>query len=73
MRGLQLLLQDETISPSLASPDHIPTIASTFDGPSLTGGQPTAVPLFGTQRVKTAEIVAPSSITEHTTNLLENK
>lgn len=31
------------------------------------------VSLFGTHKVQTAEIITPPSITEHTTNLLENK
>jgi len=73
MRALQRLVQDGSIPQSAVIPDQTPSIASTFAGPSLPAAQGTPVPIFGTQRVTTAEIVAPSSITEHTTNLLDSK
>jgi len=42
--------------------------------PALTPGQQDIpVSLFTSQRVTTAEIMAPASVTEQTTNLLENK
>ncbi len=41
--------------------------------PALPGVQGMPVSLFTSQRVSTAEIVSPPSITEYTTNLLENK
>jgi zinc-ribbon domain len=74
MRGLQLLVTDEstlTISPTPKAPERPATFAASFDGPSLPAAKGTPIPLFGSPRVTTAEIVAPSSITEHTTNLLE--
>ena len=41
--------------------------------PALGAGQNAPVSLFGSERVTTAEILTPASVTEHTTNLLENK
>ena len=41
--------------------------------PALTPGQDLPVSLFTSQRVTTAEILTPPSVTEQTTNLLENK
>jgi hypothetical protein len=76
MRGLQRLVQDEStvsVSQPAGAPAQPAVVASTFEHPGLTTGQVEPIPIFGTQRVTTAEIVAPSSITEHTTNLLENK
>jgi len=68
LRGLQYLVFDET---PISTSEHNPTIAAGVDRQTLTAGQGTPIPIFGAQRVTTAEIVAPSSITEHTTNLLE--
>ena len=76
MRGLQRLVQDEStvsVSQPAGAPAQPATLAAAFDQPSLTTGQVDPIPIFSTQRVTTAEIVAPSSITEHTTNLLDNK
>jgi hypothetical protein len=73
MRGLQYLTQDESkasLSQLPEAADQTAHLASLFDVPSLAAGQSATVPIFG-QKVTTAEIVAPSSITEHTTNLLE--
>ncbi len=67
-RGLQYLVVDET---AISSADTKPAIGATFESPALTTGQGTPIPIFGAQRVTTSEIVAPSSITEHTTNLLD--
>ena len=41
-------------------------------GPALTAGQTVPASLFA-QRVTTAEILSPTSVTENTTNLLEDK
>jgi len=41
--------------------------------PALTAGQSMPASLFTAQRVTTAEITSPASVTDHTTNLLENK
>ena len=40
---------------------------------ALTAGQDIPVSLFTSHRVTTAEILSPPSVTEQTTNLLENK
>ena len=41
--------------------------------PALGAGQNAPVSLFGSERVNTAEILTPASVTEHTTNLLDSK
>jgi hypothetical protein len=41
--------------------------------PALAAGQNVPASLFTPQRVTTAEILSPTSVTEQTTNLLENK
>jgi len=41
--------------------------------PALLAGQNVPASLFTAQRVTTAEITSPASVTDHTTNLLENK
>ena len=51
-------------------PDSLVAAASS---PALTAGQNLPVSLFTSQRINTAEMISPSSVTEHTTNLLENK
>jgi len=63
MRGLQLLVTEETTA-SFPQPVRGLPLQAAPDEP---------VPLFGSQRVQTAEIVSPGSITEHTTNLLNNR
>jgi zinc ribbon protein len=52
--------------------DPLSVVAAT-PGPALSAGQDVPVSLFTSQRVTTAEILTPASITEQTTNLLENK
>jgi zinc ribbon protein len=49
------------------------SVAAAASGPALTAGQDMPVSLFTAQRVTTAEILSPASVTEQTTNLLENK
>jgi len=44
-----------------------------LSSPALPAGYDTPISIFDMQRVNTAEIVSPSSVTEHTTNLLDNK
>jgi hypothetical protein len=75
IRGLQYLIQGDSKGSISQSPpaDQTARHSTAFDGSSLPAGQGTPVPLFSAHTVTTAEIVAPSSITEHTTNLLENK
>ena len=54
--------------------EHAPTsIVATDSSPALSPGQDVPVSLFTSQRVTTAEILTPASITEQTTNLLKNK
>ena len=43
------------------------------DDPALSAGQNVPASLFTAQRVTTAEITSPASVTEQTTNLLESK
>jgi hypothetical protein len=63
MRGLQYLVTEES--------------AVEFAGPirsmPLQAAQDEPIPVFSAQRVQTAEMVPPVSITEHTTNLLNNR
>jgi len=76
MRGTQYLLTGEAtvaVPKSVEAADQTARLSQTFEGASLAAAQGTPVALFGTQKVITAEILAPSSITDHTTNLLENK
>lgn len=72
MRAIRYLVSGE-ISLSgkdLPDPDSILAAAG---NPALTASQEMPVSLFTSQRKTTAEILSPTSITEHTTNLLENK
>ena len=48
-------------------------LGETAAGPALPAGQSVPVSLFTAPRVTTAEILTPPSVTEQTTNLLENK
>ena len=66
MRALRYLVADDVT--------HDPvSLGEAASSPALPEGQSLPVSLFTPQRVTTAEILAPASITEHTTNLLENK
>lgn len=49
------------------------TGADVIPAPALGAGQNAPVFLFGSESVTTAEILTPASVTEHTTNLLDNK
>jgi hypothetical protein len=63
MRGLQYLVTEESTV----------LFAEPARGLALQAGQDEPVSVFSSQRVQTAEIVSPGSITEHTTNLLNNR
>lgn len=63
MRGLQYLVTEES-TVSFAEPIRGLPLQAAPDEP---------ISVFGTQRVQTAEIVSPGSITEHTTNLLNDR
>lgn len=72
MRGLNYLLQDvKVVVPNQLKTGDSTTRLEHGSVQGLLNEQRTPLPLFATPRVTTAEIVAPSSITEHTTNLLE--
>ena len=70
MRAIRYLVAGET---SLSGKDLPDSLAAAASNPALAAGQNIPVSLFTSQRVNTSEIISPSSITEHTTNLLENK
>lgn len=74
MRGLQYLVTEEStvsLSPSAGPHGQIP--GPVFSSLALQAGQDEPIPALSSQRVQTAEMVSPVSITEHTTNLLEKK
>ena len=74
MKGLQYFVTVEsTVSSAQPArgPDQI--AEPSLGGLLLQVGQDEPIPAFGAQRVQTAEIVSPGSITEHTTNLLDKK
>ena len=76
IRGLQYLIADEStvpLSQRVSDSHQTPGLASVPGIPALPAGHDTPISIFDIQRVNTAEIVSPSSITEHTTNLLDNK
>ena len=76
MRGLRYLIADESRIPlSQPAEDSIQTSAlgPVFASPALTAAQEKPISIFELQRVNTAEIVSPASVTEHTTNLLDDK
>jgi hypothetical protein len=74
MRGLQYLVTEETTVSSSPSTEPFTQIAeTTFRSLSLPVAQDEPLPIFTSQRVQTAEMVPPGSVTEHTTNLLDNK
>ena len=76
MRVLQYLIADESRvshSASVGHPDQTPGLAPVLANPALSAGHDTPISIFDSQRVTTAEIVSPSSVTEHTTNLLDIK
>lgn len=70
MRGLQYLVTEET-TVSFSPSDQIGE--PTFRSLSLPAAHDQPIPVFSSQRVQTAEMVPPGSITDHTTNLLDNK
>ena len=75
MRGLRYLIADESMVPLSqgVSDSHQTGLPAVPGIPALAAGHNTPISIFDIQRVNTAEIVSPSSVTEHTTNLLDNK
>lgn len=74
MRALRYLVADDVAGFSQKGETNSPASLDEAAGnPALTGGREIPVSLFGAQRVQTAEILAPASVTEQTTNLLDDK
>lgn len=68
MRALRYLVADAV--------EHLhtdPAVITAGSTPALSAGKSVPVSLFTAQRVTTAELTSPVSVTEQTTNLLENK
>jgi hypothetical protein len=72
VRGLRYLVGTDTDA-MLSQANAAVSLGDTVANPPLGVAQDTPVSLFAAQRVDTAEILTPASVTEHTTNLLENK
>ncbi|HSE18166.1 MAG TPA: zinc ribbon domain-containing protein [Pyrinomonadaceae bacterium] len=70
MRAVRYLVADDIVLPQA---DAAHDVIAAGSAPALSAGQSVPVSLFAAQRVTTAEITAPASVTEQTTNLLENK
>jgi len=68
MRAVRYLVAAETIVPETQS-----AVVDAGSVPGLTARQNVPASLFTAQRVTTAELTSPVSITEHTTNLLEKE
>jgi hypothetical protein len=69
MRAVRYLVAGDVV---LTQTD-VTAVNATDHGPALTAGQNVPASLFTAQRVTTAELTSPASVTEQTTNLLENK
>ena len=73
MQALRYLVASDVVVPQ-TDMSHDPGAVNAADSsPALAAGQNVPVSLFTAQRVTTAEILSPPSVTEQTTNLLENK
>jgi hypothetical protein len=70
MRAVRYLVAGP-VENSQTDVSYSPVIAA-GSGPALTAGQNVPASLFTAQRVTTAEITSPASVTEQTTNLLES-
>jgi hypothetical protein len=76
MRAVRYLVAVDANTRVLSGTDvtHDPaSVATSAHSPALGAGQEVPISLFTSQRVTTAEILSPPSITENTTNLLEEK
>jgi len=76
MRAIRYLIADESrvpLSQPLGDPNQTSQLGHVLSNPALPAAYDTPISIFELQRVNTAEIVSPSSVTEHTTNLLDNK
>ena len=74
MKALRYLVGgDVTVSSRTDEAHEPPSVLAAASCRALSAGQDVHVPLFTSQRVTTAEILTPASVTEQTTDLLENK
>jgi hypothetical protein len=73
MRAVRYLVAADADVASVSAAHDAFSAGDAVSSPALSPGQDMPVPLFTKPRVTTAEILAPASVTEQTTNLLENK
>lgn len=75
MRALRYLLVPESsiAFPQLPETNDCNAVPPVFTSPALGTGEDIPISILVADRVNTSEILSPPSITEHTTNLLENK
>ena len=73
MRALGYLIAGDLVLPQTDTAHDPALVIAAGSGPLLSAAQSVPASLFTARRVTTAEIASPPSITEHTTNLLENK
>lgn len=73
MQAVRYLVGGDVIIPQTDVTHDQAAVVGAGSDPVLTAGQNMPVSLFTAQRVTTAEITPPASVTEQTTNLLENK
>ena len=73
MRAIRYLVAGEMVLPQTGVAHDQDAVGSAGSGSSIAAGQSVPVSLFTAQRVNTAEMLPPASVTEQTTNLLEKK
>lgn len=73
MRAVRYLVAGDVVLQQTDVEHNSTAMTGTGPTPALTAGQNVPVSLFTAQRVTTAELASPASVTEQTTNLLENK
>jgi len=73
MRAVRYLVAADADVASVSAAHDAFSAGDAVSSPALSRGQDMPVPLFTKPRGTTAEILAPASVTEQTTNLLENK
>ena len=73
IRAIRYLVASDVVVPENDVAPDPGTVNVAGSSPALTAAQNLPVSLFTAERVTTAEILSPASVTEQTTNLLENK
>ena len=73
MRAVRYLVAGDEVLPQTDVTHDAAAINAAGFGPAIAAAQNVPVSLFTAQRVTTAELTAPASVTEQTTNLLKNK